>query len=314
VSQNRYFARRFLVLVVFGVMVYGVVRVVGLITEDGSSAGGASIDTVPSAGGGSTSVAVPTPTSVAVTSVAAAATADPGGPPSADDPARILIVGDSDAGTFGPYLELLIDQSDVGEVVDVSLDYVVSSGLARPDFFDWPAKLESDLVELDPDIVIVTFGGNDAQGLSEPCADGAGTCSIEWVVGAPVGNEAEWTTEYRARVDRVLDLMLDGGRHVIWVGIPNAAAEEMTAGLEVQDQAVRAALDGRERVSFVDTWDMFDGGNGGYAEYVPDPRDGVAKPIRAADGFHLNTTGAEILALAIFDELEVVLADLGAPV
>ena len=87
----------------------------------------------------------------------------PPGPPSAADPARVLVVGDSDAGTFGPYLEELLDDTGVAET---TVDYKVSSGLARPDFFDWPAHLRPELPAVDPDIVVVTFGGNDAQGLA----------------------------------------------------------------------------------------------------------------------------------------------------
>ena len=90
-----------------------------------------------------------------------------------------MIVGDSDAGTFAPYLEMLLDETGL---VDVELDYVVSSGLARPDFHDWPAHLRDTLATSDPDIVIVTFGGNDAQGLTEPCPNGAGTCGLSVVV------------------------------------------------------------------------------------------------------------------------------------
>ena len=51
------------------------------------------------------------------------------------------------------------------------VDYKVSSGLARPDFFDWPAHLRRQLPAVDPDIVVVTFGGNDAQGMA--LADGS---------------------------------------------------------------------------------------------------------------------------------------------
>ncbi len=62
-------------------------------------------------------------------------------------------------------------------------------------------------------------------------------------------------------------------------------------------------------VQFVDTWARFSGRSGGWAEYVVDPRDGVGKDVRADDGFHLNETGAEILAL---DIAEIVKADLRA--
>ena len=103
----------------------------------------------------------------------------------------MLVVGDSDAGTFAPYLERLLDETGL---VDVQLDYVVSSGLARPDFHDWPAHLRDTLSTSVPDVVIVTFGGNDAQGLSEPCPNGAGTCQLSVVVGqASEANADEWT-------------------------------------------------------------------------------------------------------------------------
>ena len=84
--------------------------------------------------------------------------------PTADNPAVVLIAGDSDAGTFGPYLEKLLGQTGVARS---KLEYEVSTGLARPDALDWPAKFHSIIPSIDPDIVIVTFGGNDAQGLAE---------------------------------------------------------------------------------------------------------------------------------------------------
>jgi hypothetical protein len=60
-------------------------------------------------------------------------------------------------------------------------------------------------------------------------------------------------------------------------------------------------------VIFVDTWARFSGRDGNWAEFVIDPRDSQGKDVRAEDGFHLNTNGAEILALdiaqAIRDEL-----------
>ena len=80
--------------------------------------------------------------------------------PSAEHPASVYIAGDSDAGAFGPSLMSLLD--DTG-VVDTTLDYKVSSGLARPDFYDWPAHLRQVIPKANPQVVVVTFGGNDAQ-------------------------------------------------------------------------------------------------------------------------------------------------------
>ena len=225
------------------------------------------------------------------------------GPPSVDNPSKVFIVGDSDAGTFGPYLQSLLDGTGI---VTTELDYKVSSGLARPDFYDWPAEIDAQLPAVDPDIVVATFGGNDAQGLS--------VASGEFIVGDPVGNEAEWTTEYQARVGAVMDQLLAGGRTVIWVGIPNDDNPDVTARMAIQDKAAKAAAAERPDVVFIDTWKRFSGRDGGWAEFVIDPRDGQGKDVRADDGFHLNQNGAEILAIDIAQAIRDDLRERGAQI
>lgn len=225
------------------------------------------------------------------------------GPPTSANPAKVYIVGDSDAGTFGPYLETLLDGT---LVTTTELNYKVSSGLARPDFFNWPAELEQKLPEVDPDIVVVTFGGNDSQGLSLPQDD------LEFVIGDPLQNEAEWTKEYQRRAGEVMDLLLENDRHVIWVGIPNDDNPDVTAKLAIQDRAAKAAAADRPEVVFVDTWTRFSGRDGNWAEFVIDPRDNSGKDVRADDGFHLNQNGAEILAIDIAIEVQKELRAMGA--
>jgi hypothetical protein len=113
-------------------------------------------------------------------------------------------------------------------------------------------------------------------------------------------------------VGEFVDLL--GDRTIIWVGIPNDNNPVVTARLKVQDQAVRAALATRPHVMFVDTWRRFSGRDGGWAEYVIDPRDGQGKPVRAGDGFHLNENGAEILALDIANVIRAELESRGAEI
>jgi hypothetical protein len=255
--------------------------------------------TDPALGAGSSvpSASTPAPSS---TPASTAPLAGAGPPPSSATPANVLVVGDSDAAAFGPYLKERLDATGVAVT---TVDYKVSSGLARPDFYDWPARLAELLPATDPDIVVVTFGGNDAQGLSN--ADGSNP--PEW--NDPINAEATWSPEYTRRVGAMMDQLGEGGRTVVWVGIPNDDEPQMTERLAVQDAAVRAALATRPTVQFVDTWKRFSSPNGGWAEYVIDPRDGKGKDVRADDGFHLNQNGAEILAV---DIAEVVNADLRA--
>jgi uncharacterized protein len=304
VSRRRYLARRVGVLVVLGLGLFGLFKVGGALVGGDSEpvAEGGSAPTEATASGSTTAptTAVTTSTTSTTTTSTTTTTTEVPGPPSAENPARVLVVGDSDAGTFGPYLSELLNGTGI---IETTVDYKVSSGLARPDFFDWPAHLRAQLLEVDPDIVVVTFGGNDAQGLAEL----DGNFPSEW--NDPVGNPDEWTAEYSRRVAEVLDLLATEGRTVIWVGIPNDDNPDVTQRLAVQDQAVRAAVSGRAGVTFVDTWARFSGRDGNWAEYVVDPRDQLGKDVRADDGFHLNENGAEILAV---DIASVVRADLVA--
>ncbi len=220
---------------------------------------------------------------------------DAGPIPTRSDPARVYIAGDSDAGSFAPFVSRLLRASGV---VATTVDYKVSSGLARPDFFDWPARLSVRIPKLNPDIVIVAFGGNDAQPIH----------GLNKQVDTP-----EWRAEYAKRVGAVMDLVANDGRTLIWVGVPNDNQADTTARLSVQDEVVRAQVAAHPGVVFIDSWNIFSGLDGGYAQYVVDPRDGISKSVRSdVDGFHLNTTGAEILAFHIARAVESDLVRRGA--
>ena len=235
------------------------------------------------------------PATAAATTVATvpATTPDAGRTPTEDDPLRLYIAGDSDAGNLGPPLQRELEQTGL---VDSTLEYKVSTGLTRPDFFDWPAKLQSDIARLNPDTVVVTFGGNDAQDM---LLDGR---------SQPVDSDA-WRTEYARRVGAVMDFLSADGRTLIWVGIPNAKSGDFRNRLEILEQVTRAEADKRPEVQYVDVWNLFVGRSGGYADFIIDPRDNQGKLVRADDGFHLNQTGADILALTV---AEVVRADMVA--
>ncbi len=306
--------RRVGALVVVVLIAVGVVRVAGALTSGDGANADAEPGTADTSAGGATAEGSASP----ATTVAPAAAAGPTstapasttttlpprtGPPTPSNPARVYVVGDSDAGTFGPYLEQLLDATGLAET---ELDYKVSSGLSRPDFHDWPAALEQSLPAVNADIVVATFGGNDAQGLAVE--------SGEFIVGDPVANEAEWTEEYQRRAGEVMDLLLEDDRAVIWVGIPNDDNPEVTERMAVQDRAAKAAAAERPDVVFIDTWTRFSGRDGGWAEFVIDPRDGQGKDVRADDGFHLNTTGAEILAIDIAQAVRDELRELGAEI
>jgi uncharacterized protein len=294
-----YRRRRIAVALAFAVVVFGAYRgAVALFGDNGTT----KVDATPP----STVLVVNDGSAVVTTPSTTSTTAPPKEPvtPTPETPLTLLIAGDSDAGTFGPYLETLMQQTGV---VVTKLDYKVSSGLARPDFFDWPAHFATILPAVNPDIVVATFGGNDAQGLS--VLDGT---FIEQQPTGEVGGDQDWRAEYGARVGATMDQLAAGNRTLIWVGIPNDDSPEVTARMRVQDEVVRAEAAKRPEVVFIDTWARFSGISGGWAEFLIDPRDGVGKDVRADDGFHLNSTGAEILALDIAEAIRTDLRKRGA--
>jgi hypothetical protein len=183
----------------------------------------------------------------------------------------------------------------------------VSTGLSRPDYYDWGARFNEQVPTLDPDIVIVSFGGNDAQGLRN--------IDETWAVPySPASGQDDnvWRAEYGRRVGSTMDYLLAGGRTLIWVGIPNHRDPDVSARMEVQNEVVRAEAAKRPGVLLVDTWQRFLAPNGEYAEFRVDPRTKEGVDVRSNDGFHLNENGAEILALDVLDVLLPVLRERGA--
>ena len=291
--------RRLVALVVVLVVGLGALKVVsGLFGSDGNgqaSPGSTTSSTSP----GTTETSDPTEATVTDQTDAPTTTDASDGVPTPENKAKVLILGDSDAGNFGPYLMNLLDANGVTES---DLFYKVSSGLSRPDFFDWPAEIATRLPEADPDIVVVTYGGNDAQDLLID--------EQYYPVDTP-----EWRKEYGKRVGDVMDMLTADGRTLVWVGIPNASEEAFTSRLQVLRDVTLAEIEERpESVVYIDTWNRFVGLSGGYADYVIDPRDGKGKNVRASDGFHLNMTGSEILALDIAKAVEEDLRARGAAI
>jgi hypothetical protein len=242
-----------------------------------------------------TTVATPAHQDTATTVAPGGAAAPTSTPPSTaphvptkEDKLRLYIAGDSQAQGFGESLERLAGATGL---VAPTLDFKVSSGLTRPDFFDWPKRLQDQMRKVRPDIVVIDFGGNDAQQIKTQ--DG----------NTYDPSDPKWLAEYSRRVGETMDFLMQDGRKVIWVGTPNAKDDGFTARLAVLRQAEQQEAAKRPQVAFVDVWAMFQSPSGGYADYIVDD-DGQAKLMRQNDGFHLNLDGANKLARAIEAQIE----------
>ena len=76
-----------------------------------------------------------------------------------------------------------------------------------------------------PDLVVVMIGDNDNQGLMTPGGR----------LETPIGTY-EWPQGYRDRVEELTRIAVDGGSHVVWVGLPIVDRKDRWAVMQRQNQ------------------------------------------------------------------------------
>jgi hypothetical protein len=204
----------------------------------------------------------------------------------AADPLRVFIGGDSMVGQFGPMLE---NRAEAGGLATADVDYQFDSGLTRPDFIDWPARLRDVRRSQDPDVIVLFFGGNDGQDIK---------VNGTWV---PFGEPA-WIAEYTKRVDNLMTELNHDGRDVYWVGMPIVSSATFQAKIEIMNEIYRSQAAKHRLVHFVDSKPVFSGPDGTYSEYLPDDSGDVVD-MRLNDGVHLTTAGGQRLAKVVWNEI-----------
>jgi hypothetical protein len=206
--------------------------------------------------------------------------------PTTADPLRVLIVGDSLGLDLGSALQY--DLAATG-VVSASLDARESTGLTRPDYFDWPAELGTDLTRVDPQVVVVMMGANDAQ-------DFLGPPDVPY-------SSPQWNTMYAQRAQQFMQIAQSGGATVIWIGMPpmqNAGLSAQMSDIDTVDQ--HAAAQQKPPVHFVSTWTALGTPQGGYTAFITNAAGQVVN-IRTPDGTHLTPGGGQVAAQLAMGEL-----------
>ncbi len=205
----------------------------------------------------------------------------------AADPLRVLIVGDSIGLDVGGPLQS--DLAGTG-IVNAALDGRVSTGLTRPDYFNWPAELTADIKSTQPQVVVVMIGANDAQ-------DFLGPPDVPYT-------SPQWNTLYAQRVAQFMQIAGSGGATVVWVGMPpmqdpglNAQMSDVNA--VVQHQATLA----HPAVTFVSTDKSLGTAQGGYTAFVTNAAGQIVN-VRTPDGTHLTPGGGQVVAQQVIGELQ----------
>jgi len=207
--------------------------------------------------------------------------------PTAANPLRVLIVGDSIGIDLGDALQPNLAGTGV---VSAALDGRVSTGLTRPDYFNWPAELTADLKAQNPQVVVVMIGANDAQ-------DFLGPPDVPYT-------SPEWNTLYSQRVAQFMQIAGSGGATVIWVGMPPMQSPGLNAQMSdvnavVQQQAVKA----QPPVMYLSTDHTLGTAQGGYTAFVTNGAGQVVN-VRTPDGTHLTPGGGQVVSQQVIAELQ----------
>jgi uncharacterized protein len=210
---------------------------------------------------------------------------------------RVWVVGDSTVPSLSQGLDYVLKERDAPTASDaagasfkVRALFRTSSGLARPDFFDWPAAVTSALAQGVPDVAILCIGANDTQPLLPP--------------GRPsnvVLHTPEWRTEYMRRLTLFARLFVAKSVKV-YLMLPSFDPSFKYANTMEEISACMRATAEAVGVGVLDAPALVADKDGHFRKTMVNAR-GQVVPLRSADGVHLSGYGGVILARGVLRTL-----------
>jgi hypothetical protein len=208
-------------------------------------------------------------------------------------PLRLYVAGDSLVVVPGQSILRAVGESrairPIGEI-----DGRISSGLERPDVFNWFERVPEVLKNEQPRAVVLMFGGNDDHGFMTGLREGVEVDGFA---------TASWTREYRRRVGGIMDSVVRKGAYLVWIGLPITNDAEQTIRFDTINAIVQAEAEKRRgRVSYLDTYFFFAGDDGGFTEYAHTDTGRLVK-MRADDGVHFERAAGDLIARQVLRRL-----------
>jgi len=211
------------------------------------------------------------------------ATPPPARPISPDAPLRVIVAGDSFAQPLGFELQNFATRDGM---TSVEVDGRISTGLARPDYFDWPSQVAEIAGTTGVEAIVFFVGANDDQNM---------ILDDDSVVEVAT---SEWTDAYAERAASLMDACRE--IRLYWVGLPVMRDADDHRAAAAVNAAVRRAAAARPWVKFIDIWETFEGPDGRFSLYLPDET-GELIEVRGPDGVHLSRTGTNMVAAMLYN-------------
>jgi uncharacterized protein len=201
---------------------------------------------------------------------------------------KFLLIGDSTMYDLSVILNH--DLRKNYNVKNIRLDYRVSSGLNRLDYYNWQEKTPQFIESYQADVLIVIFGGNDDQDI----LDSQGKYHSQLSEG--------WQQTYRERVEKYAEAVSNSSvKKIYWIGQPISNVGRFNKFFPVLNKIYREVSENHPKIEFVDTWNAFSQ-NGKFSPIMTD-KSGKKAYVRISDGVHFTAHGARILGELIMEEM-----------
>lgn len=210
----------------------------------------------------------------------------PLGRPTTQDPLRLAVVGDSFSQGVGGSMSRAVAH----RLVNVQLRGELSTGLTRPDFFNWQGAYAEIEERFRPDVSVVMLGGNDGQTMT--------------FLGSnrqiPLTDAEAWRAAYGDRVNRFMRTATKDGGKLVWVGLPPMRDVNRDHHAKRLNDVYRAEAETVPGVEYLNAYLLFGGNEGEYSPYLRD-ENGKPQLVRAPDGEHFTPLGYDWVADEILD-------------
>lgn len=199
---------------------------------------------------------------------------------------RVLLIGDSMMQGIAPFISRALRHDYGIDSLDISRQ---STGLAYPNFFDWPGTVSKTLATGDYNTMIVFLGANDTWDM------------ILDKRFEPFGSE-RWQNVYASRVNEILTTAAQHQVRVIWLGVPVMGRAKINKGVPILNAAYQAETQKIGAFSrFVPTAALLTDDLEHYSKFKTLPDRGQVA-VRTEDGVHFTAPGQRILAQLVLDQ------------
>jgi hypothetical protein len=156
-----------------------------------------------------------------------------------------------------------------------------SSGLSRPDYYNWQEKVENIFSKKNFDAVIILLGTNDAQTI--------------------VVNEEHfpfdspgWISVYKSRLASLLLFLKEKTYRVYWIGLPPMRSSSFHRKMMLINGIIAEVCSDHDHVTFIPTLSLLGNEKKLYTDFIS--INNTLSQLRLTDGIHLTYTGGKLVA------------------